>query len=57
MGENDLPDWMTHTRAVLCREDLQKVNRADNYGLITWLLLMQKFLTEVRAEEMYNYLE
>ena len=57
MGENDLPDWMTHNSAVLCREDLQKVNRADNYGHITCLLLIQKFLTEVRVEEMYNYLE
>ena len=35
----------------------KKGNTADNYGPITCLPLMWKLLTEVIAEEMYNYLE
>ena len=57
MGEDDLPEWMTHGRTVLCQKDLQKGNTADNYRPITCLPLMWKLLTGVIAEEMYNYLE
>ena len=57
MGEDDLPEWMTNGRTVLCQKDPQKGNTADNYQPITCLPLMWKLLTEVIAEEMYNYLE
>ena len=57
MGEDDLPEWMIHGRTVLCQKDRQKGNTADNYRPITCLPLMWKLLTEVIAEEMYNYLE
>ena len=49
MGEDDLPEWMTHGRTVLCQKDPQKGNTADNY--------MWKLLTGLIAEEMHNYLE
>ena len=57
MGEDDLPQWMTHGRTVLCQKDPRKGNTADNYRPITCLSLMWKLLTGVIAEEMYNYLE
>ena len=57
MGEDDLPEWMTHGRTVLCQKDPQKGNIADNYRPITCFPLMWKLLTGVIAEEMYNYLE
>ena len=37
MREDDLPDWMTHGRTVLCQKDPQKDNTADNYRPITCL--------------------
>ena len=35
MGEDDLSEWMTHDRTVLCQKDPQKGNTADNYRPIT----------------------
>ena len=52
MGEDDLPEWTTHGRTVLCQKEPQKGNTADNYRPITCLPLMQKLLTGVIAEEM-----
>ena len=40
MGEDDLPQWMTHDHTVLCQKDLQKGNTADNYQLIIYLPLI-----------------
>ena len=57
MGEDGLPEWMTHGRTVLCQKDPRKGNTADNYRSITCLPLMWKLLAEMIAEEMYNYLE
>ena len=31
MGEDDLPEWMTHGRTVLCQKDPQKGNTVVNY--------------------------
>ena len=45
MGEDDLPEWMTHGHTVLCQKDLQKGNTADNYRPIACLPLMWKLLT------------
>ena len=56
MGD-DLPEWTTHSRTVLCQKDPQKGNIADNYQPITCLPSMRKLLTGVIAEEIYNYLE
>ena len=30
MGEDDLSEWMTHGRTLLCQKDPQKGNTADN---------------------------
>ena len=57
MGENYLPESMTHGHTVLCQKDPQKGNTTDNYRPITCLPLMWELLTGVIAEEMYNYLE
>ena len=57
MGKDDLPEWMTHGRTVLCQKDSQKGNTADNYRPITCFPLMWKLLTGVIAVEMYNYHE
>ena len=57
MGKDDLSEWMTHGRTVLCQKDPQKRNTADNYRPTTCLSLMWKLLTGVITEEMYNYLE
>ena len=35
MGEDDLPEWMTHGRAVFCQKDSQQGNTSDNYQPIT----------------------
>ena len=57
MGEDDMPEWITHGRTLLCQKDPRKGNTADNYRPIKCLPLMWKLLTGVIAEEMYNYLE
>ena len=57
MGEDDLPEWMTHVCTVICQMDPRKGNTADNYRSIACLPIMWKLLTGVIAEEMYNYLE
>ena len=53
MGQDDLPEWMTHGCTVLCQKDTQKDNRTDNYQLIICLPLMWKVLARVIAEKMY----
>ena len=57
MGEDDLPEWMTHSRTVLCKKDPRKGNTGDNYQPTACFPLMWKFLAGVIDEEMYNYLE
>ena len=57
MGEDNLPERMTHGLTVLCQKETQKGNTGDNYRPITCLPLIWKLLTGVIAEEMYNYLE
>ena len=57
MGENDLPEYITHVRTVLCQKDTQKGKTADNYRPITCFPLMWTFLAGVIAEKMHNYLE
>ncbi|XP_068723498.1 uncharacterized protein [Montipora capricornis] len=57
MGEGSPPAWMTYGRTVLCQKDPRRGNVAENYCPITCLPLMWKLLTEMIAEETYNYLE
>ena len=57
MGEESLPEWMTHGRTMLCQKDPTKGNAAGNYRPITCLPLMWKLLTGMIAEETYDYLE
>ena len=57
MGEDDLPEWMTHGHKVLCQKNPRKGDTADNYRPITCLPLMWKLLTGAIAEDMHNYLE
>ena len=40
MGEDDLLEWMTQGRTVLCQKNPEKGNTADNYRPITCLPLM-----------------
>ena len=57
MGEDNLPERMTHGLTVLCQKEPQKGNTGDNYRPITCLPLIWKLLTGAIAEEMCNYLE
>ena len=57
MGEESLPEWMTHGHTVLCQKDPTKGNAAGNYRPITCLPLMWKLFTGMIAEETYDYLE
>ena len=56
-GEDQLPQWMTYGRTVLCQKDRSKGTAVDNYRPITCLPLLWKLLTGMIAEEMYLYLE
>ena len=57
MGEDDLPEWMSHGCTMLCQKDPQKSNTAGDYLQMKCLTLMWKPLTGAIAEEFYNYLE
>ena len=57
MGEDDLPEWMTHGWTVLCQKDPQNGNTADSYRPVLCLLLIWKLFKGGIAEGMYNYLE
>ena len=52
MGEDDLPEWITHGHTVLCQKDPQQGNTADNYRPTTCLPIMWTFLTGAIAGEM-----
>ena len=56
-GTEELPEWLTHGKTVLCQKDLEKGNAVDNYRPITCLPLLWKLLTGIIAEDMYEYLE
>ena len=57
MGEESLPEWMTHGRTALCQKDPTKGNAAKKYLPRTCLPLMWKVLTAMIAEETYDYIE
>ena len=56
-GTDDLPEWLTHGKTVLCQKDPRKGNSVENYRPITCLPMMWKLLTGIIAEDMYGYLE
>ena len=39
MGEDDLREWTTHGRTVVCQKDPRKGNTVDNYRPITCLTI------------------
>ena len=55
--EDELPEWMTSGRTVLCVKDTTKGNSADNFRPITCLPLMWKLMTGIIAESIYGFLE
>ena len=57
MGEESLPEWMTHGRTVFCQKDPTKGSAAENFRLIACLPLLWKLLNGMIAEETYTYLD
>ena len=48
---------MAHGRTALCHRDPRKGNSVERYCPVTCLPFIWKLLTEIIAEEMYDYLE
>ena len=55
--EEELPDWLTFGRTILCLKDHSKGNAVDNFRPISCLPLKWKLMTGVIAEVMYKHLE
>ena len=51
----DIPQWITLGKTVLCQKDPSKGNAVDNYRPISCLSLMWKLMTETIAESIYNF--
>ena len=56
-GNEQLPDWLTYGRTVLCHEDRTNGNAVDNYRPISCLPLMWKLLKGIISEHLYSFLE
>ena len=52
-----VPDRLARLRIVLIQKDKAKENTGSNYRSITCLPLVQKLVTGVLADEIYDYLE
>ena len=52
-----VPDWLTRGRTVLIQKDKAKRSIANNYQPVTYLPLVWKLLTDILANEIYDYLE
>ena len=52
-----LADWLTHGRTVLCQKDRTKGNTIDNYWPISCLPLLWKLLTGIISKHLYRFLE
>ena len=52
-----LADWLTYGRTVLCQKDRTKGNKVDSYRPISCLLLLWKFLTGIISQYLYRFLE
>ena len=56
-GNQQLPDWLTYGRTVLCQKDSTKGSAVENYRPISCLPLMWKLLTGIISEHLYSFLE
>ena len=56
-SNEELPDWMTYGRTVLCQKDVTKGNAVDNYRPISCLPLMWKLFTSIVSECFYKFLD
>ena len=56
-GNEQLSDWLSNGRTVLCQKDQTKGNAVDNYCPISCLPLMWKLLTGTVSEHLYGFLE
>ena len=56
-GQEELPEWMTKGKTVLCQKDSTKGNAVDNFRPISCLPLLWKLMTGIIAENMYGFLE
>ena len=56
LNENQqLSDWLTYGRTVLCHKDRTKGNAVDNYRPISCLPLMWKLLTGIISKHLYIF--
>ena len=56
-SNEELPEWMTYGRTVLCQKDVTKGNAVDNYRPISCLPLMWKLFTSIISECFYKFLD
>ena len=54
--EEELPEWLTFGKTILCLKDHSKGNAVDNFRPISCLPLMWKLMTCIIAEVMYKHL-
>ena len=57
LNKEELPEWLTFGRTILCLKDHSKGNAVDNFRPISCLLLIWTLMTGVIAEVMYKHLE
>ena len=56
-GNEQLPDWVSYGRTVLCQKHRTKGNAVENYRPFFCLSLMWKLLTGIISEHLYSFLE
>ena len=56
-GNQQLSDWLTYGRTVLCQKDRSKGNAVDNYQPVSCLSLTWKLLRGVISEHLYSFVE
>ena len=56
-GNEQLPDWLTYGRTVLCQKVRTKGNAVENCRPISCLRLMWKLLAVIISEHLYRFLE
>ena len=56
-GHEQLPQWLTFGRTVLCQKDVTKGNSVGNYRPMSCLPIMWKLFTGIMSDYLYNFLE
>ena len=56
-GNQQLADWLTYERTILCQKDRTKGNTIDNYWPISCLPLLWKLLAVIISKHLYRFLE